>query len=131
MKKLLWILLIALFALSSCTIVDNAEVGIKFKKFGLTDQGTLEASPVTWWIMYNPFTTSVFTYPVFIQRVDYKAFTVNTKDAAAFQMDPLLAYQIDRSKAVSIFQKYRKPLEDIETGYMRTCIYDALGWYIA
>jgi regulator of protease activity HflC (stomatin/prohibitin superfamily) len=125
MKKLLFALMAIAIMFSSCTIVDNAEVGIKFKKFGLTDQGTLEAASVTGWIMYNPFTTSVFTYPVFIQRVDYKAFTVNTKDAAAFQMDPLLAYQIDRSKAVSIFQKYRKPLEDIETGYMRTCIYDA------
>ena len=31
----------------------------------------------------------------------------------------------DRSRATDIFTKYRKPLADIEAGYMRTCIYDA------
>ena len=112
-------------ALSSCTVVDNSEVGIKFKKFSLTDQGELQAYPCTGWVMYNPFTTSVYTYPVFVQRVDYQAFTVNTKDAAQFKMDPLLAYYLNRDMAVKVFSTYRKPLEDIEAGYMRTCIYDA------
>ena len=109
----------------ACTVVDNSEVGIKFNKFSVTDQGKLEATSVSGYIFYNPFTTSVFTYPTFIQRVDYPAFSVNTKDAAVFSMDPLLAYQIDRSKATDIFTKYRKPLQDIESGYMRTCIWDA------
>lgn len=126
MKKL-FILLISVIALSSCacTVVDNSEIGIKFKKFSVTEQGKLEAEPVTGYIFYNPLVTSVFKYPVFIQRVDYEPFTVNTKDAAKFSMDPVLAYQLDRSKATDIFTKYRKPLRDIEAGYMRTCIYDA------
>ena len=109
----------------ACTIVDNSEVGIKFNKFSVTEQGKLEATNVSGYTFYNPFTTSVFTYPTFVQRVDYPAFSVTTKDAAIFAMDPVLAYQIDRSKATEIFTKYRKPLKDIEVGYMRTCIYDA------
>lgn len=108
-----------------CTTVDNSEVGIKFKKFSLTEQGTLKANPVTGFVFYNPISTAVFTYPVYIQRVDYSPFNVTTKDAAIFSMDPVLAYQISRDKATDIFTKYRKPLPDIETGYMRTCIYDA------
>lgn len=125
MKKV-FIALIAVVALmTSCTVVDNSEVGIKFKKFGLTDQGELQAYPCTGWVMYNPFTTSVYTYPVFVQRVDYQAFTVNTKDAAQFKMDPIMSYCLNRDMAVKVFSTYRKPLEDIESGYMRTCIYDA------
>ena len=125
MKKS-FIALIAVVALmTSCTVVDNSEVGIKFKKFGLTDQGELSAVPVTGWVMYNPFTTAVFTYPTYVQRVDYDAFTVNTKDAAQFKMDPLMSYYLNRDMAVKVFGTYRKPLEDIESGYMRTCIYDA------
>lgn len=108
-----------------CTTVDNSEVGIKFKKFSLTEQGKLNATPVTGFVFYNPITTSVFKYPVFIQRVDYQPFTVTTKDAAVFSMDPLLAYQLDRSRATDVFAKYRRSLQDIEAGYMRTCIYDA------
>ena len=110
----------------SCTkMVDNSEIGIKFKKFSLTDQGQLIANEVTGLIFYNPITTRVFTYPVYIQRVDYVPFTVTTKDAAEFTMDPMLAYQLERDKASYVFNKYRRDLPEIESGYMRTCIYDA------
>ena len=119
------ILLGLILVMSCCTVVDNSEVGIKFKKFSLTEQGKLVASPVTGFVFYNPVTTSVYTYPVFIQRVDYQPFSVTTKDAAVFTMDPVLAYQINRDRATDIFAKYRRPLKDIEAGYMRTCVYDA------
>lgn len=129
MKKFFNIFMIAFIAISTascaCTIIDNSEVGLKFKKFSLTDQGRLEAQPATGYVFYNPFTESVFSYPTFIQRVDYTAFTVTTKDAAIFTMDPVLAYQLKRDKAVEVFTTYRTPLKAIEEGYMRTCIYDA------
>lgn len=125
MKKSLFILFAFAALLTSCTIVDNSEVGIKFKKFSVTDQGELKTSSVTGFVWYNPFTTKVYTYPVYIQRVDYKEFSVNTKDAAVFSMDPVLAYQLNRDMASKVFSKYRKSLREIEAGYMRTCIYDA------
>lgn len=122
---ILAVIVIVPTCLVQCTVVDNAEVGIKFKRFSLTDQGTLKATPVTGFVFYNPISTAVFTYPVFIQRVDYEIFSVTTKDAAVFAMDPVLAYQLERSRATDIFAKYRKPLKDIESGYMRTCVWDA------
>lgn len=119
-------IVVLLIAVGSCSkMVDNSEIGIKFKKFSLTDQGELISTQVSGLTFYNPITTSVFTYPVFIQRVDYAPFNVTTKDAATFSMDPLLAYQLDRAKASYVFNKYRRSLRDIEQGYMRTCIYDA------
>ena len=81
-----------------CTRVDSSEVGIKFNKLSLSEQGTLKASPVTGYVFYCPITTAVHTYPTFVQRVDYKPFEVNTKDAAIFTMDPTLAYYLDRSR---------------------------------
>ena len=128
-KTLLYIvagIIVLIIAVGSCSkMVDNSEIGIKFKKFSLTDQGELISTQVSGLTFFNPITTSVFTYPVYIQRVDYAPFTVTTKDAATFSMDPLLAYQLDRSKASYVFNKYRRSLRDIEQGYMRTCIYDA------
>lgn len=119
-------IVVLLIAVGSCSkMVDNSEIGIKFKKFSLTDQGELISTQVSGLTFYNPITTRVFTYPVFIQRVDYAPFNVTTKDAATFSMDPLLAYQLDRAKASYVFNKYRRSLRDIEQGYMRTCIYDA------
>ena len=120
------ILGVFIFFLATCTkMVDNSEIGIKFKKFSLTDQGELVANQVSGLTFYNPITTRVFTYPVFIQRVNYDPFTVTTKDAATFTMDPMMAYQLDRTKAAYVFNKYRKSLREIEMGYIRTCIYDA------
>ena len=119
------LLVLCLLCATCCTVVDSSEVGIKFKKFDLTEQGTLKATPVSGWTFYNPITTSVYTYPVYIQRVDYTPFTVTTKDAAIFEMDPVLAYQLNRDKATEVFATYRRPLKDIEQGYMRTCVYDA------
>jgi len=114
-----------ILSLSCCTVVDNSEVGIKFKKFAVNDQGKLLTVPCSGFTFYNPITTAVYTYPVFIQRVDYQPFSVTTKDAAVFTMDPVLAYQLNRDMASTVFDKYRKPLRDIEAGYIRTCVYDA------
>lgn len=120
------ILAAIIFLLATCTkMVDNSEIGIKFKKFSLTDQGELVANQVSGLTFFNPITTRVFTYPVFIQRVDFAPFTVTTKDAATFTMDPMMAYQLERSRAAYVFNKYRKSLREIEMGYIRTCIYDA------
>ena len=119
------IILIIPSTMVRCTRVDSSEVGIRFNKLSLTEQGKLDASPVTGYVFYNPITTAVHTYPTFVQRVDYEPFTVNTKDAAIFTMDPTMAYYLNRDKAAEVFFKYRKSLEEIQEGYMRTVIYDA------
>lgn len=108
-----------------CTRVDSSAVGVKFNKLSLTDQGKLDATSVTGYVFYCPITTDVFTYPTFVQRVDYQPFTVTTRDAAIFTMDPTMAYYLNRDKAVDVFFKYRRDLDEIEAGYMRTVIYDA------
>lgn len=125
MKKLFIFTLMAIVAMASCTRVDSGEVGIKFKKFSVTEQGDLQATNCSGYTWYNPFTTSVYTYPIYQQQKDYQPFTVMTKDAAVFSMDPYLTYSLQREKAIDVFKKYRMSLEDIEDRYMKTCIYDA------
>ena len=116
----------AMVMLSSCTTVDSGEIGIKFKKFASNSEsyGGVEGT-VRGWVFYNIFTESVFTYPTMVQRKNYEPFTVNAKDASIFTMDPQLAYHINPDKAAAIFVKYRKPINEIEDGYIRTCIYEA------
>lgn len=116
---------IIFLCLVRCTRVDSSAVGVKFNKLSLTDQGKLDAASVTGYVFYCPITTDVFKYPTFVQRVDYDPFTVTTRDAAIFTMDPTMAYYLNRDKAVDVFFKYRRDLRDIEAGYMRTVIYDA------
>ena len=131
MKHYIYLALIAIVVMLvptfilRCTRIDSSEVGIKFNKLSLTEQGKLDASTVTGYVFYCPITTDVSTYPTYVQRIDYQPFTVTTKDAATFTMDPTMAYYLNRDKASDVFFKYRRPLSDIEQGYMRTVIYDA------
>ncbi|MGM9791315.1 MAG: SPFH domain-containing protein [Candidatus Cryptobacteroides sp.] len=117
---------LAIAAASSCTTVDSASVGIRFRKWSSNEnlRGGVEGT-CRGWVWYNPITESIFQYPTFIQRVTYEPFTVNPKDAAIFSMTPTLAYQIDEAKAADIFIKYRKPVRELEMGYIKTCIFEA------
>lgn len=111
---------------SCCTTIDSASVGIRFKKWSANTElkGGVEGT-CHGWVWFNPITESIFEYPTYIQRVTYEPFTVNPKDAAIFSMTPTLAYQIDESRATDIFIKYRKPVNELELGYIKTCIYEA------
>lgn len=128
MKKILNLLAVACVSIAfvSCTIVDSGEVGIQFHKWSSSSQdyggvdGTCKG-----WVFYNPFTTSVFTYPTFTQRKQYETINVNAKDASLFEMDPTIAYHINPEKACDIFVKYRVGIAELEEGYIRTCIYEA------
>ena len=125
-KKNLLLGMMVVFSFTSCTVVDSGEIGIKFHKWSRSkeDYGGVEGT-CKGWVFYNPITTSVFTYPTYIQRKNYEPFNVNAKDASTFQMDPTIAYRIEPEKATQIFVKYRKGIEDLESGYIRTCIYEA------
>ena len=120
------IVVFCIFMTASCRVVDSGEIGIKFHKWSSNEQdyGGVEGT-CKGWVFYNPVTTSVFTYPTFIQRKNYEPFKVNAKDASEFKMDPTIAYRINPEKACDIFTKYRKGIEDLENGYIRTCIYEA------
>jgi len=108
-----------------CTKVDTSEVGIKFNKLSLTDQGKLDAVTVTGYVFYCPITTDVYTYETRVRQCDYDTLIVQTKDGSLFVMDPKLNYRLLRERAIDVFAKYRKSLDYIEESYMLTAIYDA------
>lgn len=124
-KRILFVAFAAM-SLASCTTVDSGSVGIKFKKWS-SDSGEHGGVKGTCkgFVWYNPFTERIYEYPTFVQRKIYDDIQVNAKDGAIFTMLPVLAYRLDSDKATGVFVKYRKPLDEIEDGYMRTCIYDA------
>jgi regulator of protease activity HflC (stomatin/prohibitin superfamily) len=128
MRKVKSIFFAALIGLTaaSCTTIDSGSVGIKFKKWAAneSEQGGVIGT-CKGFVWYNPFTQSVHEYPTFVQRKTYEDIQVNAKDASIFSISPTIAYRLDSDKAISVFVKYRKPLEDIEEGYIRTCIYEA------
>lgn len=128
-KYIVWGIVIFVVILAQpfgCTVIDSGEIGIKFHKWSTSEEnyGGVEGT-CHGWVFYNKYTTSIFRYPTFIQRKNYTSFKVNAKDASIFEMDPALAYRVDPAKAPHIFTKYRKGINDLEDGYIRTCIFEA------
>jgi regulator of protease activity HflC (stomatin/prohibitin superfamily) len=115
------------FLFFSCERIDAGHVGVKVNQYG-DDKGVDAVVAVTGMVFYNPITTTVYEFPTFIQHKEYKgenSFVVNSKDGSEFSVSPIMNYSVQREKVPSIFSKYRRPLEDIEEGFLKTAVYDA------
>ncbi len=120
-----FILLVVLF--NSCERIDAGHVGVKVNQYG-DNKGVDDVVAVTGMVFYNPLTTAIYEFPTFIQHKEYKnenSFVVNSKDGSEFSVSPIMNYSVQRDKVPAIFSKYRRPLEDIEEGFLKTAVYDA------
>jgi len=115
------------FLFFSCERIDAGHVGVKVNQYG-DNKGVDDVVAVTGMVFYNPFTTAIYEFPTFIQHKEYKgenSFIVNSKDGSEFSVSPIMNYSVQRDKVPTIFSKYRRPLEDIEEGFLKTAVYDA------
>jgi regulator of protease activity HflC (stomatin/prohibitin superfamily) len=120
-------LILIVILVQSCERIDAGHVGVKVNQYG-DNKGVDDVVAVTGMVFYNPFTTTVYEFPTFIQHKEYKgenSFIVNSKDGSEFSVSPIMNYSVQRDKVPAIFSKYRRPLEDIEEGFLKTAVYDA------
>jgi len=120
---LIVILLIAL-AVFCNTRIDAGNEGILVKLYG-SKKGVQDVSLVTGRVWYNPFTEEVHEFPIYVQTVDYEAFTVNAKDGSVFTVDPTLSFKVKETKSPEIFKKYRKGIKEITGTTLYNYIKDA------
>lgn len=116
-----------IFLFKSCERIDAGHVGVKVNQYG-DNKGVDDVVAVTGMVFFNPFTTAIYEFPTFIQHKEYKgenSFVVNSKDGSEFSVSPIMNYSVQREKVPTIFSKYRRPLEDIEEGFLKTAVYDA------
>jgi len=104
--------------------IDAGNVGIKINLYG-SDRGVDNITIVTGRVWYNTWTTKIIEFPTFVQQADYNAFVVTTKDGAEFVIDPKLNYKITDAMVPKIYRKYRRPLGEIQQGFMLTTVQDA------
>ena len=120
-------LFLTVFLFQSCERIDAGHVGVKVNQYG-DDKGVDDVVAVTGMVFFNPITTTIYEFPTFIQHKEYKgenSFVVNSKDGSEFSVSPIMNYSVQRDKVPAIFSKYRRPLEDIEEGFLKTAVYDA------
>ncbi len=119
------VLMIFLFA--SCERIDAGHVGVKVNLYG-DNKGVSDVTEVTGMVFFNPITHNIYEFPTFIQHKEYtgeNSFVVNSKDGSEFHVSPIINYSVQREKVPSIFAKYRRSLEQIEEGFLKTAVFDA------
>jgi regulator of protease activity HflC (stomatin/prohibitin superfamily) len=115
------------FLFMSCERIDAGHVGVKVNQYG-DNKGVSDVTEVTGMVFYNPITHSIYEFPTFIQHKEYtgdNSFVVNSKDGSEFHVSPIINYSVQREKVPSIFAKYRRSLEQIEEGFLKTAVFDA------
>jgi len=121
-------LVITIFAVTmSCENIDSGNIGIKVNKFG-TGRGVSGVTECTGTVFYNPITTNIYEFPINIRHKEYTeegSFVVNSKDGSEFHVSPIVNYRINPDKATQIFAKYRKDLDGIENGFLKTAVTEA------
>jgi regulator of protease activity HflC (stomatin/prohibitin superfamily) len=111
--------------------IDAGHVGVKVNLYG-TGKGVDNVTECTGIVFYNPLSTKIYEFPTYIQHKEYvvteeadNSFVVNSKDGSEFHVSPIVNYSLKREKVPTIFAKYRRSLESIEEGFLKTTIYDA------
>jgi regulator of protease activity HflC (stomatin/prohibitin superfamily) len=119
------------FLINSCERIDAGHVGVKVNLYG-TGKGVDDITECTGIVFYNPISTKIYEFPTYIQHKEYtktedvdNSFVVNSKDGSEFHVAPIVNYAVQREKVPFIFGKYRRTLESIEEGFLKTTIYDA------
>ena len=121
-------LILTIFAITmSCENIDSGNIGIKVNKFG-TGRGVSGVTECTGTVFYNPITTTIYEFPINIRHKEYTeegSFVVNSKDGSEFHVSSIVNYRINPDKATQIFAKYRKDLDGIENGFLKTAVTEA------
>ena len=120
-------LFLMVFLFKSCERIDAGHVGVKVNLYG-DNKGVSDVVEVTGMVFYNPITHSIYEFPTFIQHKEYtgdNSFVVNSKDGSEFHVAPIINYSVQREKVPAIFSKYRRSLDQIEEGFLKTAVFDA------
>ncbi len=102
--------------------VENGHVGVIYSINGGVQEEVLGQG---WHLVYP--TERVIEYPVRTQNKNYESLAVATIDGKTINMPVSLNYHVDSEKASAVYKKFGNiTIEDLEEGYIKTRINDAL-----
>lgn len=126
MKKILLAVGIVLgaLALSGCERVEPGYVGIKVNKLG-DDKGVGEVVGVG--RVWTGINTDLYVFPMFKQMKSYdEPFVFQMRDGTTIGYKIGVSYKVEPTKVTTVFQTYRKGVDDITDSDLRQKISDSL-----
>ena len=120
--------LVAIFLMRGCSTVPAGNVGIIVHLLGGSKGVDAEEVGVgRYWLSIND---EMYLFPTFTQNDtwegDKESITFQTKEGLNVNADIGISYHIDPSKVTTVFQKYRKGIDEISQIFLRNMVRDAL-----
>lgn len=123
---LIFTILVSIFQPFAIERIDAGCVGIKFKMFG-SEQGIGDYEYKSGWVLYNSWSTKVIEIPIYQQHIDYPTQTSVAKGGQIIELKPSLNYSVIPDMAGDMFANLRKPLIDIEKGWLMTAVMSSVN----
>lgn len=114
-------ILITIFQPYKLTLVDSGEVALKVDRIG-TDRGKPSYEFKGGWVIYNVYTEQLVEYPKFQQHIDYDTIQVITKGGFPASIKPTFNYSLNEGAIGDMFVELRKPIGEIEQGWLKTAV---------
>ena len=126
---ILSIVAVIVFAVFSFTEkIDAGYTGIRVNLYG-SERGVDDVAIVSGRVWYNPLTQEIYKFPIFMQNAVYNNENImqfQTREGLTTSVPVGVNFTINSDKVPDLFKKFRKPLEDIQAGYLRTQIRNIL-----
>lgn len=133
-KIKIFLIALAIPVLAACTKVPAGNVGVKFDLYGGDKGVTGEVvGPGKYWLGMNE---EMYLFPTFTQSAEWKlqdtsggdqSISFQDSEGIVINADVGISYSIDADKADTVFQKYRKGVDEITDTYIRNMVRDAIN----
>ena len=106
--------------------IDAGSVGLKMNMTG-ADQGVSNYEYKSGWVFYNSWFSQIFEFPIHQQNVEYDAHEVITKGGFNATIKPTFNYAPIPSTIGDMFVSLRKPLNEVEQGWLKTAVVGSIN----
>jgi hypothetical protein len=106
--------------------VDAGHVGIKVNLTG-DNRGVSKYEYKTGYVLYNTWTENLYEFPTFQQNIKFGIQQVITDGGFPADIEPSFSYSLKPNAVGDMFQNLRKPISEIEQGWLKTAIVGAVS----
>ena len=101
--------------------VDQGHVGVKVNLTGHA-RGASDVQYKTGWVVYNTWTETLHEFPTFQQHIEYADQQVIVKGGFPTTIKPTFNYKLKENMVVDMFKELRRPIKEIEQGWLMNAI---------
>lgn len=110
----------------SIEMIDSGYTGIIVNLAG-ESRGVQSYQYRTGWVVYNKWFKQVLEFPTYQQHIEYPEQQVITKGGFSATIKPTFNYSLKEKTIGDMFSNLRKPIDEVEQGWLQTAIVGAVN----